>query len=101
MHLICMLYIDMEFTWNENKAINNIKKHGISFEEAMSCFYDQHQVAFYDPDHSKEEDREIMIGHSNKGRLLLVVYTIRRDVIRLISARITTKQEAKDYARTV
>jgi uncharacterized protein len=91
----------MEFVWNENKARSNIKKHGISFQQAMSCFYDPEQVAFYDPDHSDDEDREIMIGHSKDGKLLLVVYTIRKNEIRLISARAATKKEAQHYAQRI
>ena len=87
----------MEFEWHETKAKTNAKKHGVSFEEALTCFYDPHQVAFYDPEHSDDEDREIMIAHSKEGRLLLVCYTIRDDVIRLISARLATKREVKDY----
>lgn len=91
----------MEFQWNEIKSRMNSRKNGITFEEAMSCFYDMHQMAFYDPDHSDDEDREIMIAHSNKGRLLLVAYTLRNDVIRLISARLTTRKEANDYAKGI
>jgi hypothetical protein len=91
----------MHFEWDESKAENNQHKHGVSFQEASSCFYDPHQVAFYDPDHSEEEDREILVGHSNQGRLLLVVYTLREDTIRLISARSATKREANDYAQGI
>lgn len=89
----------MEFEWHEVKAKTNAKKHGVTFEEAMTCFYDPRQIAFYDPDHSTDEDREIMIAHSKKGRLLLVCYTIKSEVIRLISARLVTKQEVKDYEK--
>lgn len=91
----------MHFEWDESKAENNKHKHGVNFKEASSCFYDPHQVAFYDPDHSDEEDREILMGHSNQGRLLLVVYTLREDTIRLISARPATKREANDYAQGI
>jgi uncharacterized protein len=91
----------MEFEWNESKAKMNAQKHGVSFEEAVSCFYDRHQVAFYDPDHSGDEDREIMIGHSNHGRLLLVVYTIRDESIRIISVRQATKREGEDYEKRI
>lgn len=97
---ICYMYI-MEFQWHNIKAKTNTKKHGITFEEAITCFYDPHQVAFYDPDHSDVEDREIMIAHSEKRRMLLVSYTIRDDVIRLISARIATKKEVKNYAKRI
>jgi hypothetical protein len=67
----------------------------------MSCFYDSRQVAFHDPDHSKDEERELLVGHSNKGRLLIVIYTIRADTIRIISARRATRQEAKVYAQGI
>lgn len=89
----------MQFEWDDAKAVINRRKHGLSFDEAMTAFYDPRQVAFYDPDHCEDEDREILIGHSNHGRLLLVVYTLRGDTIRLISARRVTRREAEDYAR--
>jgi uncharacterized DUF497 family protein len=91
----------MEFEWHETKSKTNLSKHGISFDEAVSCFYDPYQLAFFDPDHSEDEEREIMIAHSSKGRLLLVVYTVRGQVIRLISARLATKMEASDYAQRI
>jgi len=65
------------------------------------CFYDSGQVAFYDVDHSEDEDREILLGYSNQERLLLVVYTLRNDIIRIISARRATRREAQDYARGI
>ena len=91
----------MHFEWDEEKADKNLQKHGISFDEAVTCFYDPTQIAFYDPDHSESEYREILIGHSNNGRLLLVVYTLREDAIRVISARKATKKEAEDYAQRI
>ena len=89
------------FEWHETKAKANDKKHHVSFEEAMTCFYDSKQVAFYDPEHSDNEDRELLIGHSNKGRLLIVSYTLRDEIIRIISARLATKREILDYARGI
>ena len=91
----------MWFEWDENKAASNERKHGVSFEEAATCFYDPRQVAFYDPDHSQEEDREILIARSEQGRLLLVVYTLRREAVRIISARQTTRKETRDYERGI
>jgi len=91
----------MQFEWHEQKAKINLKKHGISFEEAVGSFYDPHQIAFEDPEHSEDKFREILIGHSKNGRLLLVVYTVREKTIRLISARLATKKEAKDYAQGI
>jgi hypothetical protein len=73
----------------------------VTFEEAQTCFYDPHQIAFYDPDHSEDEDRELLIGHSNRGRLLLISYTIRSNSIRLISARKATRKEANSYAKGI
>ena len=91
----------MQFEWDDDKAELNFADHGVSFEEAQTCFYDPEQVAFYDPEHSEEEDRELLIGHSNQGRLLIVSYTVREPLIRLISARKTTRREAKTYAQGI
>ena len=92
----------MQFEWNEHKARQNEHKHGVSFQEALTCFYDPRQIAFYDADHSEDEDREILLGHSRQGRLLVVCYTLRDDlVIRLISARRATRKEAQDYAKRI
>jgi uncharacterized DUF497 family protein len=87
--------------WDAAKAAGNERKHGVTFEEAATCFYDPHQVAFYDPDHSDEEDREILVAHSERGRLLLVVYTLRGEGIRIISARRPTGTETRDYERGI
>jgi uncharacterized DUF497 family protein len=91
----------MKFTWDSLKAEVNRDKHGISFEEASTCFRDRHQVAFYDPDHSDDEDRELLIAHSASGRLLLVSYTARASSIRIISARRATRHEATTYAQGI
>jgi uncharacterized DUF497 family protein len=91
----------MKFVWNESKGEANATKHRVTFEEAQTCFYDPHQIAFYDPDHSEDEDRELLIGHSNRGRLLLISYTIRSNSIRLISARKATRKEANSYAKGI
>ena len=91
----------MELEWDAGKAADNERKHGVSFMEAASCFWDPLQVAFHDPDHSDEEDREILIGHSNRDRLLMVVYTLRAETIRIVSARRATRKEAKDHERGI
>lgn len=91
----------MEFEWNYHKAVVNAKKHLVTFDEAMTCFYDLYQIAFYDPDHSEDEDREMMIARSKRNRVLLVSYTMRGEKIRLISARLATKQEIKDYENRI
>jgi uncharacterized DUF497 family protein len=70
-------------------------------DEAKSCFNDRHQIVFYDPDHSDDEDRELLIAHSNIGRLLLVSYTARASSIRIISARRATQREANTYAQGI
>jgi uncharacterized protein len=75
----------MQFEWDENKARLNFSKHGISFEEARTVFDDPLYVDFYDPDHSDEENRYIILGESQQGHLLIVSYTERGDIIRLIS----------------
>jgi uncharacterized DUF497 family protein len=87
----------MWFEWDDDKAASNERGHGVTFDEAATAFYDPLQVAFYDPDHSDEEDREILVAHSDQGRLLLVVYTLRGEAIRIISARPTTRKAARDY----
>ncbi len=91
----------MQFEWDEDKDRHNKRKHGVSFREALTSFYDPEQVAFYDVEHSDDEEREILLGHSNQGRLLFVVYTLRDDIIRIISARRATRREAQDYARGI
>lgn len=91
----------MHFEWDDDKAEANFAKHGVAFREALTCFHDPKQVAFYDPQHSEDEDRELLIGHSSQGRLLLVSYTLREPAIRLISARKATRREAKDYAQGI
>lgn len=87
----------MNFEWNENKAATNRSKHGVSFEEAQTVFDDPLYVDFYDPDHSDEEDRYIIVGESRRGRLLIVSYTERGKTIRLISAREVTRKEREVY----
>jgi uncharacterized DUF497 family protein len=87
----------MEFEWDENKAAVNLSKHKISFEEARTVFDDPLYVDLYDPDHSDEEDRYIIVGESQQGNLLIVSYTERADFIRLISARKVTRVEREVY----
>lgn len=90
----------IKFEWDSVKAESNIVKHGISFEEAKSVFFDEFALQFYDDEHSQlEEDRFLMLGTSNESRVLLVCHCERNDgeVIRLISARRATKKEQKHY----
>jgi uncharacterized DUF497 family protein len=86
-----------EFEWNKNKAKENLKQHNVSFEEAISVFIDNLSVTIHDNEHSVNEDRFIDIGLSNKSRIIVVVYTERKDKIRIISARSATKNEMKNY----
>jgi len=87
----------MEYDWDKNKAIANLSKHGVSFEEAKTVFDDPLYVDFYDPDHSFGEHRFILLGESAHGRLLFVSYMERNNGIRLISAREATLSERKAY----
>ena len=87
----------MKFEWDQNKAASNLSNHGISFDEAKTVFNDPLYVDFFDPDHSYNEHRYIIIGQSTDNRLLLVAYTEREDTIRLFSAREATRKEQKDY----
>lgn len=85
--------------WDKNKAALNKVKHGVSFEEAATVFYDENALKFHDPDHFESEDRFIMLGMSFKLRILVICHCIRESgsVIRIISARKATKNEAKKY----
>ena len=85
------------FEWDEEKAQDNLRKHGISFEEAQTVFNDPLAITIPDPDHSADEDRFITIGESDKRRILVAVYTERRKKIRLISARKASRTERKKY----
>lgn len=87
----------MEFEWNRDKAKANLSKHGVSFDEAKTVFDDPLYVDFYDPDHSDDEERYIIVGQSQQRRLLVVSYTECRDRIRLISAREATRMEKNAY----
>jgi uncharacterized DUF497 family protein len=85
------------FTWDDDKAAANQKKHGVSFAEAQTVFDNPLAVIFADEAHSDSEAREIIIGHSARNRLLLVCFTERTDSVRIISARRATAKERSDY----
>ncbi len=89
----------LRFEWDAPKAKANIKKHGVGFEEAKTVFYDEHARLIADPDHSEGEDRFILLGYSSGLKLLVVCHCYRTSehVIRIISARKATKQEAASY----
>ena len=87
----------MQYEWDSEKAQLNLEKHGVGFDEAVTVFDDLFNIDFYDPKHSIEEHRLLMVGESNLQRLLIVSYTERDDKIRIISARELTGQERKNY----
>jgi len=91
----------MRFEWDVNKAEINKQKHGVSFEEASTVFDDYEALRIYDPDHSEDEDRFIMLGMSSILRLLVVCHCYRAndEVIRIISARKATRNESSTYER--
>jgi uncharacterized DUF497 family protein len=87
----------MEFEWDAHKAVLNLKKHNVSFEEAATVFGDPLSITVPDPDHSLEEDRYILIGMSTNHRLLMVAHAERGDRIRIMSARELTRREREQY----
>ena len=89
----------MQFEWDPRKAKENQKKHGVSFDEAVTVFYDPFSATFDDPDHSVEEQRYITIGFSSKPRLLVVAHTERGKDTRIISARPATTHERKKHEK--
>ena len=91
---------DIRFIWDNSKALLNKRKHGISFEEAQTVFYDENAIEYFDPDHSEDEDRFIMLGFSFKLRMLVVCYCTRKENnIRIISARKATRHETENYRK--
>ena len=89
----------LKFEWDDNKDKANAKKHGVSFDEAQTVFYDEYAIQFFDPEHSESEDRFILLGTSFKLNALVVCHCFRRDetVVRIISARKADKDEAQVY----
>jgi len=89
----------IEFEWNDTKAASNLKKHGISFEEAKSVFYDEYAIQFFDEENSENEDRFLMLGLSNESLVLIVCHCERDEGnnIRIISARKATSNERNNY----
>jgi uncharacterized DUF497 family protein len=87
----------MQFEWDPEKAKKNYKKHRVSFEEAVTVFYDPLSATFDDPDHPVREQRFITIGFSSRGRLLVVSYAERGKALRIISARHATAHERERH----
>lgn len=92
---------EIRFEWESAKAKENLRKHGVSFEEAQTVFYDDYATDFFDKEHSKNEDRFLLLGLSSQLRLVMVCHCYRESdsVIRIISARKATANEAKFYRR--
>ena len=90
----------LRFEWDTSKAKANIRKHEVSFEEAASVFLDPFSVTMADPEHSLDEDRYVDIGYSDRGRLLVVVYTDRGTAIRVISCRKAIPKEREYYGES-
>ena len=90
---------ELHFEWDKRKETANVKKHGISFEEARTAFYDEGAIQFFDPDHSDEENRFILLGLSFKPQVLVVCHCFRESetVIRVISARKADNDEEQEY----
>jgi uncharacterized protein len=88
----------LSFEWDRRKAASNLRKHGISFDEASTVFRDQLACIFDDEGHSAQEHREFIVGHSTKLRLLLVCFTEKAEnIVRIVSARLATRGERQDY----
>ena len=87
----------MVFEWDARKAEQNLKKHGVSFDEAASAFSDPFALTINDPDHSLDEPRFVTIGMTAEQRLVTIAHTDRGDAVRLIGARQATRKERQDY----
>ena len=87
----------LRFEWDHRKSESNLRAHGVSFDEASTVFADPLSITIYDPTHSSAEMRFVDIGVSYLGRLLVVSYTERADQVRLISARLATRNERRQY----
>ncbi len=89
----------IKFEWDSAKAVANIRKHGVSFEEAKSVFFDEYGIQYFDEDHSADEDRFLMLGMNSQAKLLIVCHCERErgGIIRIISARRATRRESAFY----
>ena len=85
------------FEWDAEKARQNVDKHGISFEEAVTAFGDPLSVTISDPDHSDSEDRRLLMGMSRRSRLVVVAFAERSDRLRIITARLASRREKRKY----
>ncbi|HTV48012.1 MAG TPA: BrnT family toxin [Phycisphaerae bacterium] len=87
----------MNFEWDPDKAVQNLRKHGVTFHEASTVFGDSLAATYLDPDHSASEHRFLTVGMSSTGRILIIAHTDRGENIRIIGARKTTRRERKHY----
>ncbi len=87
----------LKVEWDEDKARSNARKHGVTFEEAVTVFGDVLAMTIHDSDHSDDEDRYIIMGEADQQRLLVVSFTDREDAIRIISGRVANRRERKKY----
>jgi uncharacterized protein len=85
------------FEWDDKKAALNLAKHKVSFDEACTVFGDPLAITIDDPLHSEDEERFVTLGYSHRGRLLVIIFVERRENIRIISARLATRHERRDY----
>ena len=92
---------ELHFTWDESKNLANKKKHGVRFEEAQTVFFDEAAMEFFDPEHSRDEDRFLLLGQSFSLRTLMVCHCHKekKGIIRIISARKATAKERRKYQR--
>lgn len=90
---------ELIFEWDKKKEKANVQKHGVSFEDARTAFYDEHALQFFDPDHSEDEERFILLGTNHKLKALVVCHCFRESetLIRIISARTADKEERDAY----
>ncbi len=93
--------MNLKFEWDRKKAASNLSKHRVSFEEALTVFSDPLARIFDDEDHSAEEQREIIIGHSSQSQLLVVCFTAQGESVRIFSARTATRREREDYEENI
>ena len=89
--------MSLRFTWDPAKASANLRRHGVSFIEASTAFADTLSITIPDPDHSVSEERFVLVGHSDRDRLLIVAHVERGDLIRIINARLATRHERNTY----
>jgi uncharacterized DUF497 family protein len=91
--------MSLQFTWDSRKAAANLRKHGVGFPEAATAFADPHSITIADPDHSVGEERFVLIGQSDRRRVVVVAHVERGDLIRIISARLASRRERNIYEK--